>query len=105
MRPGSAYTHLTRALEDAYHLSRVMDVPDTELDLMGSDPLKPKFGHHWARRKGDKEARDSMVATGTTEETIDDQFGWRQKERRKVQQIHYSGRLELVKKARATMML
>ena len=43
--------------------------------------------------------------TGTVEDTIDDQFGWRQKERRKVQQIHYSGRLELVKKARTTMML
>ena len=46
-----------------------------------------------------------MAATGTTEETIDDQFGWRQKERQKVQQIHYSGRLELEKKARTTMLL
>ena len=46
-----------------------------------------------------------MELTGTTEDTIDDEFGWRQKERRKVQQIHYSGRTELEKKARTTMML
>ena len=86
-------------------MSRSMSEPDTEIDLMGSDPEKPKFGNHWARRKGDKEARDGMATTGTTEETIDDQFGWRQKERKKIQQIHYSGRLEIMKKARATMLL
>ena len=88
LQPGSTYSHLTRAIEDAYHLSREMIEPDTELDLMGSDPENPKFGHHWARRKGDKIARDTMAQTGTMEETIDDQFGWRQRERRKVQQIH-----------------
>ena len=82
-----------------------MEEKDTELDLMGSDPAKPKFGNHWARRKADKEARDHMEQTGSSEDTIDDQFGWRQKERRKVQQLHYSGQTELKKKARTTMML
>ena len=46
-----------------------------------------------------------MGYTGSSEDTIDDQFGWRQKERRKVQQLHYSGQTELKKKARTTMML
>ena len=72
---------------------------------MGSDPRKLKFGNHWARRKADKTARETRSVTGVTEEAIDDQLGWRQKERRKVQQVHYSGTMELVLKARTTMML
>ena len=82
-----------------------MEEKDTELDLMGSDPRKPKFGNHWARRKSDKTARETMEQTGATAEDIDDQYGWRQKERRKVQQLHYSGTRELKAKARTSMML
>ena len=105
LKPGSTYAHLTRAIEDAYHLSEAMEEKDTELDLMGSDPRKPKFGNHWARRKSDKTARETMEQTGATAEDIDDQYGWRQKERRKVQQLHYSGTRELKAKARTSMML
>ena len=105
LKPGSTYAHLTRAIEDAYHLSEAMEEKDTELDLMGSDPRKPKFGNHWARRKSDKTARETMEKTGATPEDIDDQYGWRQKERRKVQQLHYSGTRELKAKARTSMML
>ena len=84
-----------------------MEEKVTELDLMGSDPRKPKFGNHWARQnqKSDKTARETMAKTGATPEDIDDQYGWRQKERRKVQQLHYSGTRELKAKARTSMML
>ncbi len=50
MQPGSTYQHLTAAIQDAYLLSREMGERDTELDLMGSDPEKPKWENHWARR-------------------------------------------------------
>ena len=89
------------------HLSEAVEEKDTELDLMGSDPRKPKFGTHWARRKADKTARETRGETEATEDDIEDQLGWRhrQKERRKVQQLHYNGTRELAKKARTTMML
>ena len=95
------------AIEDAYHLSEAIEENDTELDLMGSDPRKPKFGNYWAQRKSDKTVRETMEQTGATTEDIDDQYGWRQKERRKVQQLqlHYSGTRELKAKARTSMML
>ena len=105
LQPGSTYLHLSNAVVDAYHLCRKSGVEDTELDLMGSDPEKPKIGNHWARRKGDKEARDFMHVTKVTEDVIDDQFGWNQKRRQQAQQIHYSGRTELLLKAKSTMML
>ena len=75
------------------------------MDLGTNDPVNPKFGNHWARRKADQVARDTMVQTGTSEETIDDCFGWNQKARRKKQQIHYQGTTEIVKLANVTMML
>ena len=105
LQPSSTYTHLSQAVVDAYHLGRRSGVVDPELDLMGSDPEKPKVGNHWARRKGDKEARDFMHVTGVSEGIIDDQFGWNQKQRQQAQQIHYSGRTELLLKAKCTMML
>ena len=39
------------------------------------------------------------------EEDIDDGFGWNQKQRKRKQQIHYSGKTELLKLARLTMRL
>ena len=60
------------AIDDAYHLSEAIEENDTELDLMGSDPRKPKFGNYWARRKSDKTARETMEQTGATTEDIDD---------------------------------
>ena len=105
LQPGSTYSHLSQAVVDAYHLGKESGVEDTELDLMGSDPDKPKVGNHWARRKGDKEARDFRHVTGVSEDDIDDQFGWNQKRRQQSQQIHYSGRTELLQKAKCTMML
>ena len=105
LQPGSTYLHLSKAVVDAYHLGRDSGIEDTELDLMGSDPEKPKVGNHWARRKGDKEARDFRHLTGVSEDDIDDQFGWNQKKRQQAQQIHYSGRTELLQKAKCTMML
>ena len=65
---------------------------DTRANL--SDPS-------YTKQQGRREAKLSEA----TEDDIDDQLGWRQKERRKVQQLHYSGTRELVKKARTTMML
>ena len=36
--------------------------------FMGSDPRKPKLENHWARRKSDKTARETMEHTGATTE-------------------------------------
>ena len=82
-----------------------MPEKDTELDLGGHDPLHPKVGNHWARRKADQVARDNMEELGISEDLIDDGFGWNQKDRKRKQQIHYSGRTELLKLARLTMRL
>jgi hypothetical protein len=82
-----------------------MDEPDTEIDLGAQDPEKPKFGNHWARRKADQVAQDTMEETETAADTIDEYFGWRQKARKKLQQIQYRGRTAMLKLARITMML
>ena len=41
--------------------------------------IRRSFGNHWARRKADQVARDTRELTGTTEELIDEYFGWLQK--------------------------
>ena len=82
-----------------------MPEKDTELDIGGHDPDKPKIGNHWARRKADQVARDNMDELEIKEEDIDDGFGWNQKQRKRKQQIHYSGKTELLKLARLTMRL
>ena len=105
LQPGSTYTHLSKSITNAYEVSRVMEEPDTELDLGAQDPDKPKFGNHWARRKADQVAQDTMEATETSADTIDEYFGWRQKARKKLQQIQYRGRTAMLKLARITMML
>ena len=69
------------------------------------DPDHPKIGNHWARRKADQVARDTKELTGTTEELIDEYFGWLQKQARKRQQLHYRGSADLLRLARITMML
>ena len=105
LQPGSTYRHLSTAVEQAYHISRAMPEKDTELDIGGHDPDKPKIGNHWARRKADQVARDNMDELEIKEEDIDDGFGWNQKQRKRKQQIHYSGKTELLKLARLTMRL
>ena len=57
------------------------------------------------RRMADKVANDTRVETMTDEDTINEVFGWDQKERAKKQQIHYRGRTEFLKLARVTMKL
>ena len=105
LQPGSSYTHLAKAMEDAYFLSRARGQDDAELDLGNHDPEKPKIGHHWARRKADQVARDTMDVTKTTPETIDEAFGWDQKQAKRKQQLHYAGSTALLKLCRVTMML
>ena len=46
-----------------------------------------------------------MHLTETLEETIDEGFGWNQREAKRKQQIHYSGSADLLKLARVTMLL
>ena len=94
-----------KAMEDAYFLSRSRGQDDAELDLGNHDPEKPKIGHHWARRKSDQVARDTMDITKTTPETIDEAFGWDQKQAKRKQQLHYAGSTALLKLCRVTMML
>ena len=105
LQPGSSYTHLAKAMEDAYFMSRARGQDDAELDLGNHDPEKPKIGHHWARRKADQVARDTMDVTKTLPETIDEAFGWDQKQAKRKQQLHYAGSTALLKLCRVTMML
>ena len=105
LRPGSTYAHLSKAMERAYFVSKSRGEDDQELDLGGHDPDHPKIGNHWARRKADQVARDSRDVTETLEETIDEAFGWKQREAQRDQQIHYSGSADMLKLARVTMML
>ena len=108
LQPGSTYAHITRAITSAFHLSRSMQPPDTGFDLCGNDPDKPKLGTHWARRAADKLARDTMEdhpELGVTSDLIDEVFGWNQAVRAKQSQLHYRGRVELMKLAKVTMML
>ena len=46
-----------------------------------------------------------MAATGVDKEDIDDQFGWKQAERAKDQQVRYAGRRERARRACITMMI
>ena len=105
LQPGSSYTHLAKAMEEAYFISRATGKDDAELDLGNHDPEKPKIGHHWARRKADQVARDTMDVTKTLPETIDEAFGWDQKQAKRKQQLHYAGSTALLKLCRVTMML
>ena len=105
LQPGSTYGHLSKAVEKAYFHERAVGTRDQELDLGNHDPENPKIGNHWARRKSDQVARDSMEVTKTTEGLIDEYFGWDQKQARKRQQLHYRGSTDLLKLARVTMML
>jgi hypothetical protein len=105
LQPGSTYAHLSKSISNAYEVSRKMENPDTELDLGAQDPDDPKFGNHWARRKADQVAQDTMEETETTPDLIDEYFGWNQKARKKKQQIQYRGKTGMLKLARITMML
>ena len=105
LQPGSTYAHLTQAMTDAYHECRLSGEPDQELDLGSHDAMKPKIGHHWARRKADQVARDTAEATDTDKETIDEALGWNQKEAKRESQLHYAGSTNILKLARVTMML
>ena len=80
-----------------------MEEPDLELDLAGLE--EPKWGHHSLRRTADKIARDTMAMTGADKGDIDDMFGWKQKERKKDQQLAYAGLRDRVHRARITMMI
>ena len=53
---------------------------------------------------GDKFARDHSEFTGASKDDIDDQFGWKQAERAKDQQIGYAGPRARAHRARITMM-
>ena len=46
-----------------------------------------------------------MDVTDTSEETIDEAFGWNQKQAKRKQQLHYAGCTEVLKLARVTLML
>ena len=46
-----------------------------------------------------------MDVTKTLPETIDEAFGWDQKQAKRKQQLHYAGSTALLKLCRVTMML
>ena len=46
-----------------------------------------------------------MDQTDTDVLTIDEMFGWNQREAKRQSQLHYAGSTELMKLARVTMML
>ena len=47
----------------------------------------------------------SLHVTKTLPETIDEAFGWDQKQAKRKQQLHYAGSTALLKRCRVTMML
>ena len=99
---GSTYTHVPKALYEAWEINVNDGVVDTELSLLGE---KPKFGNHGNRRKADRVACETMDLTGCSIGDINDHFGWEQKERRKKSQLHYKGSSHRNKRARVTMMI
>ena len=100
---GSSYTHLIGALKRAWDLSSAMEEADEELDLDGLE--KPKWGHQTFRRTADKIARATASQTGASKIDIDDMFGWKQAERAKDMQMHYSGYGDRVHRAAITMLI
>ena len=101
--PESSYTHLIGALKAAWEISSKMDEPDLELDLEGLEA--PKWAHDTFRRTGDKIARATMDETGVDSIDIDEQFGWEQAARAKVQQLRYAGRRSRSSRCKVTMMI
>ena len=99
----SSYTHLMGALRGAWDISSSMEEPDEELDLDGLE--SPKWGHQTFRRTADKIARASTSETGASKTDIDDMFGWKQAERAKDMQMHYSGYGDRVHRAKITMLV
>ena len=88
---------------EAWELNVKEGVEDTDLDLEGLD--KPRFGNHGNRRHADQVATNTKEQTNVTSGQIDDHFGWDQKNRRKISQLHYHGRVQRLQRARVTMML
>ena len=103
LKPGSTYAHVPKALLAAWEKNQKDGIVDTEIDLEGRD--KPRFGNHGDRRYADKIATDTKHITGVTDGDIDDFFGWQQKMRRKISQLHYHGRKERWLRAKVTMMV
>jgi hypothetical protein len=99
----SSYTHVIGALKKAYRFSSRMAEPEPDLDLEGL--AVAKFAHHTFRRTSDKMARDTMEVTLVSKEDIDDQYGWKQAERAKDQQMSYAGPRARSHRARITMMI
>ena len=54
---------------------------------------------------GRSDFRWPVPTSDTTTETIDEYFGWDQKQAKRKQQVRYSGSTDLLKLARVTMML
>ena len=79
--------HLIGALKQAWEISSNLPEPDLELDLEGWE--EPKWAHHSLRRTSDRFARQSMEATGSKKEDLDDMFGWNQAARAKDMQLVY----------------
>jgi hypothetical protein len=103
LKSGSTYAHVPKALLKAWEKNVADGVVDNEIDLEGRD--QPRFGNHGNRRHSDKKATDSMKVTGVTRGQINDFYGWDQKNRRKISQLHYHGREDRWARARVTMML
>ena len=73
--------NILRALKEAYEISCEMNEPDLEMSLLA---WTSEVGHHSFRRGADKMARDTMKKSGADKGDIDVTFGWKQKERRRI---------------------
>ena len=74
--------------------------PDPELDLQGY--AEPLWGHHSFRRFADTVARETMAATGATEQEIDLYFGWMESFYNAKMQVHYESRVTRERRCRVT---
>ena len=105
LNPTSTYDQLHALMDEAYQLANPLGDPDPELDLSSSKDGQPLWGHHSNRRGADTVARQTMGATGATEEDIDLTFGWQEAMYSKKMQIHYEGRFTRDRRTNVTRMM
>ena len=102
LTPQSTYDALHALLDEAHKLAN-LESPDPELDLQGLD--KPRWGHHSFRRMADTVARQSMSATGASEQDIDLIFGWNERLYSQKMQVHYESKFDREKRKVVTRMV
>ena len=96
----STYHNFIDLLPAAEAIVKQRGQPDPYFDLEGRD--KSSYGNHSLRRMSDRVANRTKKETNTSDEEIDEMFGWNENKAEKNQRRHYAGRAERVQRARIT---